>query len=208
MKILAVGLNYPSHVDESALVLGQELKRGEPIIFHKGDSILRPNAAFYLPEWSEQIDYEVELVVKISRVGKHIATRFAHRYYDEVSVGIDFTARDLQRRAIASGQPWVMSKAFDYSAAVGRWVRKDVLGYPERPLEFSLCVDGELRQQGSSADMIHSIDELIAYVSQFHTLKMGDILFTGTPAGVGACSIGQRLEACIGREILLTVPIK
>lgn len=208
MKILAVGFNYSTHQDEAPCLLNRTYAEQEPIVFHKGDSILRPGAPFFLPDWSNQIDYEVEIVVHITRVGKHIAERFAHRYYDEVSVGIDFTARDLQREAIAHGRPWSMAKAFDGSAAIGTWINKAELGYPAEPITFSLEVDGALRQQGSSEQMLHSIDKLIAYISRYHTLKMGDIIFTGTPAGVGQCQIGQRLDAYLCGRHLLHVPIK
>lgn len=208
MKILGVGLNYPSHLQEIDLTSGRTIRSTEPIIFHKGDSLLRPGMPFFLPDWSEQIDYEVELVVRINRVGRYIAERFAHRYYDEVSVGIDFTARDLQRKAIASGEPWTLAKAFDGCAAVGEWVSKKTINYPAEALHFSLKVDGEVRQSGCSSDMIHSIDRIIAYVSQFYTLKIGDLLFTGTPAGVGPCSVGQTLDAYLGEKHLLRVPIR
>lgn len=208
MKILAVGLNYPSHVGESALVLGQELERGEPIIFHKGDSLLRPNASFYLPDWSEQIDYEAELAVQINRVGKYISPRFAHRYYQYISLGIDFTARDLQHRAIATGRPWSMAKAFDNSVALGHWVDKEELGFPAKAIDFRLEVDGVVRQLGSSSDVLRSIDEIIAYVSQWHTLKMGDVIMMGTPSGVGPCVAGMTLEGYLADRHVLTVPIK
>lgn len=205
MKILAVAFNYPSHRGELP-DLAHESQA--PVLFHKGDILLRPNMPLFLPDWSEQIDYEAELVVQIDRVGKHIAERFAHRYYSKVSVGIDFTARDWQRRAKASGQPWSIAKSFEGSAAVGTWVDKAELGYPASPLTFRLEVDGQMRQRGSSDEMLHSIDKLIAYVSQFYTLKMGDILFTGTPAGVGACQIGQRLDGYLAERHVLHVDIK
>ncbi len=211
MKILAVGLNYRTHTEElPPLIGGVELSRQEhrPIIFHKGDSVLRPQMPFFLPEWSSQIDYEAEIVVQIDRVGKCIAERFAHRYYSKLSIGIDFTARDLQRDAIASGLPWTESKAFDNAAAIGQWVDKAELGYPASPIELRLDVDGETRQRALSSEMIHSIDRLIAYVSQQHTLKMGDILFTGTPAGVGPCRIGQSLDGYLAGRHLLHVEIK
>lgn len=211
MKILAVGLNYHSHTQElSPLIDGVELPGCEhrPVIFHKGDSVLRPQMPFFLPDWSTQIDYEAEIVVQIDRVGKCIAERFAHRYYSKLSIGIDFTARDLQRAAISAGLPWTESKAFDNAAAIGQWVDKEELGYPGSPVELRLDVDGETRQRALSSDMICSIDRLIAYVSQQHTLKMGDILFTGTPAGVGPCRIGQRLDGYLAGRHLLHVDIK
>lgn len=211
MKILAVGFNYPSHQTEAPDLLGslpQSEKFHEPMIIHKGDSLLRPHMPFFLPDWCEQMDYEGEIVVQIDRVGKYISERFAHRYYSKVSVGIDFTARDLQRRAIATGAPWTMSKAFDSSAAVGEWVDKRELGYPETPLEMRLEVDGEVRQRALSSEMLHSIDQIIAFVSQQHTLKMGDIIFTGTPSGVGPCRVGQSLDGYLGDRHLLHVDIR
>lgn len=211
MKILAVGLNYRSHAEElPPIINGVELpcREHRPVIFHKGDSILRPHMPFFLPDWSKQIDYEAEIVVQIDRVGKCIAERFAHRYYSKVSIGIDFTARDLQRAAISDGLPWTESKAFDNAAAIGQWVDKSELGYPETPIELRLDIDGETRQRALSSEMICSIDRLIAYVSQQHTLKMGDILFTGTPAGVGPCHIGQRLDGYLSGRHLLHVDIK
>lgn len=209
MKILAVGFNYAQHREESTELLTRGLDTGgEPIIIHKGDSLLRAGYPFFLPEWSSQIDYEGEIVVQITRVGKCIAERFAHRYYDKVSVGIDFTARDLQAKAIREGLPWSSSKSFDGSAAVGEWVDKTSLGYPEIPLEMRLEVDGEVRQQATSTEMLHSIDRIIAFVSQRHTLKMGDIIFTGTPSGVGTCRIGQKLDGYLSGRHLLHVDIK
>lgn len=205
MKILAVAFNYPDHKTELPQLVGSD---ADPVIFHKGDSLLRPNMPLFLPDWSKQIDYEAELVVQIDRVGKHIAERFAHRYYSKVSVGIDFTARDWQLKAKKMGQPWSIAKSFEGSAAVGTWIDKTDLGYPEQPLSFRLEVDGEVRQQSNSSAMLHSIDKLIAYVSQFYTLKMGDILFTGTPSGIGACQIGNKLDGYLGDRHVLHVDIK
>ncbi len=209
MKILAVGFNYPQHLAEAPHLVGREIEqRAEPVIIHKGDSVLRPGKPFYLPDWSEQIDYEGEIVVQIDRVGKYIAERFAHRYYSKVSIGIDFTARDLQRTAIARGEPWTMSKAFDSSAAIGDWIDKRELGYPECPIEMRLEVDGTVVQRATTDSMLHSIDHIIAYVSRQHTLKMGDVIFTGTPAGVGPCRIGQCLDGYLGAHHLLHVEIR
>lgn len=209
MKILAVGFNFTEHQHEVADDLRcQAGSSGAPIIIHKGDSVLRPDRPFYLPDWSEQIDYEAELVVQINRVGKYISPRFAHRYYQYISLGIDFTARDLQRRAIAQGQPWSMAKAFDNSVAVGNWIDKEDLGFPARAIDFRLEVDSVIRQRGLSVDMLHSIDEVIAYVSQFHTLKMGDLIMMGTPSGVGPCAPGMTLEGYLGDRCVLKVLIK
>lgn len=210
MKILGLGFNYRSHSQESLDISSQEqlVASEEPIIFHKGDSILRVGKPFYLPDWSDQIDYEAEIVVMIDRVGKYISERFAHRYYTQLSIGLDLTARDLQRQAIALGRPWTMSKAFDNSAVVGRWINKAELSYPEHPVELRLDRDGQTVQRALSSDMIHSIDSIIAYVSQQHTLKMGDIIFTGTPAGVGTCQAGQRFEGYLNEHKLLELEIR
>lgn len=208
MKILAVGYNYHAHREEQVHSCEVLADQTEPLIFHKGDSVLRRGMPFFLPDFGSRIEYEAEIVVQISRVGKCIAERFAHRYYDQITLGIDFTARDLQRRAITHGQPWTLSKAFDNSAAVGDWMDKHELGYPERPIDFSLRVDGETVQQSDSSMMIHSIDRLIAYISQFHTLKMGDLIFTGTPSGVGEVKIGQTLEGYIGGRKVFQIPVK
>ena len=148
------------------------------------------------------IEYEAELVVQISRVGKQIAERFAHRYYNYITLGIDFTARDIQRRATAQGHPWLMAKVFDGSAAVGSWLSKEELSYPEQPIPFRLDVDGVTRQRGNSSD------KLIASVSRYQTLRMGDLIFTGTPSGVGPIQIGQLLEGYIGERRVLQLSIK
>jgi len=169
----------------------------------KPDSaLLKDSKPFFLPDFSNRIEYETELVVRICRLGKNIAPRFAHRYYDAVTVGIDFTARDLQQQLKAAGKPWEISKGFDNSAVIGDFVPvsrfKDV-----QNLDFHLTIDGDKVQQGNTRDMIFKIDELIAYISQFYTLKIGDLLYTGTPVGVGPVSIGQRLEGYLEGEKLL-----
>lgn len=208
MKILAVGFNYPTHRNEAEQLSYSMCDSDAITIFHKGDSILRPGKPFFLPDWCKQMDYEGEIVVQIDRVGKYISERFAHRYYNKVSIGIDFTARDLQRQAIATGAPWTMSKAFDNAAAVGSWIDKSKLGYPDKPIAMRLEVDGVTKQQALSSEMLHSIDQIIAFVSTQHTLKMGDIIFTGTPSGVGTCQIGQRIDGYLGDEHLLRVDIR
>lgn len=208
MKILAVGFNYAAHAAEMPSLVGKGLPGTHPIVIHKGDSLLRSGKPFFLPDWSEQIDYEGEIVVMIDRVGKYIAERFAHRYYSRVSIGIDFTARDLQLAAIARGLPWTESKAFDNCAAVGRWVEKSALSYPACPLRMRLDADGYTVQHATSDEMIHSIDRIIAHISRQHTLKMGDLIFTGTPAGVGQCKIGQVLDGYLNDEHLLRVEIR
>lgn len=175
----------------------------EPVIFMKPDSaLLKDSKPFFIPDFSKRVDYETELVVRICRLGKNIAPRFAHRYYDAVTVGIDFTARDLQNKLRAEGKPWEISKGFDNSAVIGDFVPvnrfKDV-----QNLDFHLNIDGNKVQEGNTRDMIFKIDELIAYVSQFYTLKIGDLLYTGTPVGVGPVSIGQHLEGYLEGEKLL-----
>ena len=200
MKIIAIGMNYVEHCHE--LHANEQLPQ-EPVIFLKPDSgLLKDSKPFFIPDFSKQVDYETELVVRICRLGKNIAPRFAHRYYDAVTVGIDFTARDLQRKFRAEGKPWELSKGFDNSAAIGDFVPverfKDV-----QNLDFHLDIDGSTVQKGNTRDMIFKIDEIIAYVSQFYTLKIGDLLYTGTPVGVGPVSIGNHLEGYLEGEKLL-----
>lgn len=205
MKIIAVGMNYAAHCQE--LHAAEELPK-EPVIFMKPDSaLLKDGKPFFIPDFSEQIDYETELVVRICRLGKNIAPRFAHRYYDAVTVGIDFTARDLQRKFRSGGMPWELSKGFDNSAVIGDFVPvnhfKDV-----QNLDFHLNIDGVKVQQGNTRDMIFKIDNLIAYISRFYTLKIGDLLYTGTPVGVGPVKIGQHLEGYLEGEKLLDFNIR
>ena len=200
MKIIAVGMNYVAHCHE--LHANESLPK-EPVIFMKPDSaLLKDSKPFFIPDFSKRMDYETELVVRICRLGKNIAPRFAHRYYDAVTVGIDFTARDLQQRLKAEGKPWEISKGFDNSAVIGDFVPvsrfKDV-----QNLDFHLTSDENKVQEGNTRDMIFKIDDLIAYVSQFYTLKIGDLLYTGTPVGVGPVSIGQHLEGYLEGEKLL-----
>ena len=200
MKIIAVGMNYVAHCHE---LHADEKLPEEPVIFMKPDSaLLKDSKPFFIPDFSIQVDYETELVVRICRLGKNIAPRFAHRYYDAVTVGIDFTARDLQRKLRAEGKPWEISKGFDNSAVIGDFVPvnrfKDV-----QNLDFHLNIDGNKVQEGNTRDMIFKIDDLIAYVSQFYTLKIGDLIYTGTPVGVGPVSIGQHLEGYLEGEKLL-----
>lgn len=200
MKIIAVGMNYARHNRE----MGHEEVGTEPVIFLKPDSaLLKDGKPFFLPDFSNDVQYEAEVVVRISRLGKHIAPRFAHRYYDAVTVGIDFTARDLQRRFRAEGLPWELSKGFDNSAAIGRFVPLEQAGGDVQQLDFHLDIDGHEVQRGCTADMLFRVDDILAYVSRFMTLKMGDLLFTGTPAGVGPVSVGQRLQGYLGEEEVL-----
>ena len=205
MKIIAVGMNYARHNEE----LGHTNVSREPVIFLKPDSaILKDGKPFFLPNFSQEIHYETEVVVRISRLGKHIAPRFASRYYDAVTVGIDFTARDLQRRFRDQGYPWELSKCFDNSAAIGDFIPLADAGEDVQRLDFHLDIDGQTVQRGCTADMLFRVDDIIAYVSRFMTLKMGDLLFTGTPAGVGPVSIGQHLQGYLGERKLLDFYIR
>lgn len=199
MKILCVGQNYAAHNKE----LGNPLYNEEPVLFMKPDSaLLLTGRPFFVPDFAEQFDYEAELVVRICRLGKDIDERFAHRYYDELSVGIDFTARDLQHRLRQKAEPWLVSKGFDGSAAVGHMVNKSELP-PVGDLHFRLDIDGQTRQTGHTAEMLHTVDQVIAYCSRFFTLKMGDLIFTGTPAGVGPVHEGEVITAWLeDREVL------
>jgi len=191
MKIFGVGMNYPQHNKE---LHGALYKPEEPVIFTKADSaLLRNGKPFFVPDWAERVDYEAEVVVRICRLGKGIPVRFAHRYYDAVTVGIDFTARDWQQEAMRQGLPWTICKGFDGSAAIGEWVEKETLGDVQQ-LNFRLDIDGRTVQQGQTADMSYTVDELIAYISRFFTLRTGDLLFTGTPQGVGPVKEDNHLE--------------
>lgn len=207
MKILSVVDNYPYQ----SIKGGRDLlfSTGHPIIFHKGDTLLRPRMPFFIPEWSNKLCCEATIAVRISRVGKYIAERFAFRYYQELTVGIDITARDLLDEAIAQGRPWTASKFFDNSAVVGSWINKEELRYPTEPIELRLDYDGLSQQVALSSDMLYSIDQLIAYISKQHTLKIGDIIFTGTPGGGGEpCRIGQHLRGYLNGLELLQLDIK
>lgn len=197
MKIICAVFNYRKH----AVEMGSEIP-AEPVIFLKADSsLLKKNKPFFIPDFSNRVEYEAEIVLKICRVGRYIATRFAHRYYDEITLGIDFTARDLQSRYSKAGLPWGVSKSFDGSAPIGQFVPKQELGDPGN-IGFSLFRNGEVVQESNSCDMIFGFDELIAWVSQFVTLKTGDLIFTGTPSGVGMVFSGDRLRGVIGgREV-------
>ncbi len=191
MKIIAVGMNYPLHCHE---LHAEEPLPEEPVIFMKPDSaLLKDGKPFFIPDFSNQVEYETELVVRICRLGKNIAERFAHRYYDAVTVGIDFTARDLQHKFRAEGKPWELCKGFDNSAAIGDWIPTDRIGDLQN-VHFHLDIDGQTVQQGCSADMLFGVDRIIAYVSRFCTLKIGDLIYTGTPVGVAPVRIDNHLE--------------
>lgn len=200
MKIICVGMNYADHNKEMHNTLMNE----DPIIFLKPDSsLLKDSKPFFIPDFSLEMHYETEIVVKINRLGKNIAERFADRYYDEVTVGIDFTARDLQRRLRQNGMPWEISKAFDHSAVTGEFIPVSQLENNITNLPFHLDIDGITVQKGNTEDMIFKIDEIIAYVSRFFTLKIGDLIYTGTPAGVGEVKINNHLQGYIGQHKLL-----
>ena len=205
MKIIAVGMNYAQHNKE----LGHTQENSEPVIFMKPDSaILKDGKPFFVPDFSHEVHYETEVVVRICRLGKNIAPRFAHRYYDAVTVGIDFTARDLQRKFREAGNPWELCKGFDNSAAIGTFISLEQAGGDLQNLDFHLDIDGREVQRGNTADMHFKIVDIIAYVSRFMTLKIGDLLFTGTPAGVGPVSVGQHLQGYLGGEKLLDFHIR
>lgn len=205
MKIIAIGMNYSLHCHE--LHAGEALPQ-EPVIFMKPDSaLLKDSKPFFIPDFCEQVDYETELVVRINRLGKNISERFAHRYYDAVTVGIDFTARDLQRKFRAEGKPWELCKGFDSSAAIGDWIPVERFKNVQ-DIHFRLDIDGNCVQKGYTGDMLFGVDRIIAYVSQFCTLKIGDLLFTGTPVGVGPVAIDNHLEGYLENEKVLDFYIR
>ena len=204
MKILAVGLNYESHNME----MKNSFQPSEPVIFMKPESAqLKDGKPFFIPDFSNEIHYETEIVVKINRLGKYIDEKFAHRYYDELTVGIDFTARDLQRNLKEKGHPWEIAKGFDGSAAIGSFIAKQEF-QSIQDINFHLAINSKTVQQGNTGFMIYSVDKIIAYVSQFFTLKIGDLIFTGTPAGVGPVKIGDHLEGYIENKKLLDFNIR
>ncbi len=203
MKIICIGQNYAEHVKE----LNSEMP-AEPVFFLKPDtSLLREGENFYIPDFSKDLHHEVEIVLKISKAGKHIEEKFAHKYYEEIGIGIDFTARDLQKKAKEKGLPWEKAKAFDGSAPVGRFVPK--AKYPDlNAINFHLLINGQLRQKGNTSDLIFNFDKVLSYVSQFVTLKTGDLIYTGTPVGVSAVKPDDKLECFIENEKLLEFLVK
>lgn len=191
MKIFAIGMNYPEH---NKALHGALSKPEEPVIFTKADSaLLKDHKPFFIPDHLGNIEYEAELVVRICRLGKTISERFAHRYYDAVTVGIDFTARDLQTKLKAAGRPWELCKGFDGAAALGEWVPVDKFR-DIQAIRFHLDINGQTVQEGCSSDMLYKVDEIIAYISRYFTLKTGDILYTGCPSGCGPVHIDDHLE--------------
>jgi 2-keto-4-pentenoate hydratase/2-oxohepta-3-ene-1,7-dioic acid hydratase in catechol pathway len=205
MKIIAVGMNYANHNKE----MQNSLLLLEPVIFMKSDSaLLKDGKPFFIPDFSSEVHYETEVVVKINRLGRNIAEQFAPRYYDELTVGIDFTARDLQRELRRKGLPWEISKGFDQSAVVGDFISVDEAGGDIQQLDFHLDIDGSAVQRGKTSDMLFTVDKIISYTSRFFTLKMGDLIYTGTPAGVGPVTIGNHLEGYLGERKLLDFYIR
>jgi 2-keto-4-pentenoate hydratase/2-oxohepta-3-ene-1,7-dioic acid hydratase in catechol pathway len=203
MKIICIGRNYAEHAKE----MKSEVPT-EPVFFMKPDTaLLKDNEPFYFPDFTNDLHHEIEVVLKISKVGKHIAEAFAHKYYEELSVGIDFTARDLQAQCKAKGLPWEKAKSFDGSAPIGKFVKKSELGDLQN-LHFDLSINNELRQKGNTNDLLFSFDKVIAYVSQFVTLKVGDLIFTGTPEGVGPVAIGDKLKGTLNSVELFCFEVK
>ena len=204
MKIIAVGKNYAEHAYEFD---GTVERPQVPLIFMKPDSaIIKNGKHFYVPDFLGRVDYEAEIVVRINKLGKSIPARFAHRYYDAITVGIDFTARDMQRGLIERGEPWDLSKGFDGSAVLGEF--RAVENFDINNVDFSLTIDDNVVQKANTSQMYFSVDEIIAYVSRFCTLKTGDLIFTGTPAGAGEARIGTHLKGYIGEDKVLDFHVR
>ena len=203
MKIICIGRNYKNHINELNNIVPTE-----PVIFLKPDtSIILKKQPFFIPDFSNDIHHEVEVIVKINRVGKYISKEFAHKYYDKIGLGIDFTARDIQQNQKQFGLPWEKAKAFDGSALIGKWVNKTSFD-DINDINFSLMKNNELVQQGNTSQMLWDIDSIIAYVSSFFTLKIGDIIFTGTPAGVGAVKENDKLKGFINGDEFFDLKIR
>jgi 2-keto-4-pentenoate hydratase/2-oxohepta-3-ene-1,7-dioic acid hydratase in catechol pathway len=203
MKIICIGRNYAAHIEE----LKNE-KPGQPVVFLKPDTaMLKGGAPFFYPDFSSNIHHEIELVLKISKEGKYIQPQFAHRYFEEIGLGIDFTARDLQDQCKAKGLPWEIAKGFNGSAPIGDFKSVGELG-DLKNIDFHLEINGEVKQRGNTSMMLFDFATIISYVSQFFTLKKGDLIYTGTPAGVGPVQVGDQLQGFIGNEKMLHVEIK
>ncbi len=203
MKIICIGRNYGEHAKELNNAIPEK-----PILFMKPQTaLLKDNKPFFLPDWSTDMHYETELVLKVCKQGKYIEEKFVHKYFDEVSVGIDFTARDLQAQQKAKGLPWEIAKAFDNSAVIGEIKKISDLG-KSKGFQFHLMLNGNKVQDGNTDDMIFSFENIIAYASQFFTLQVGDLIYTGTPAGVGPVSIGDRLEGYLEGQKVFDFEIK
>ncbi|MBK9283330.1 MAG: fumarylacetoacetate hydrolase family protein [Sphingobacteriaceae bacterium] len=201
MKIICIGRNYAEHAKEMKAELPKE-----PVFFMKPDTALLKEGDFYIPDFTNDLHHELELVLKICKAGKYIKTEFASTYYDEIGLGIDFTARDLQAKCKEKGLPWEIAKAFDSSAPIGKFIKKTDLTLND--IAFELKVNGESRQMGNSKDLIFSFEEIIAYVSKFVSLRVGDLIFTGTPSGVGPVKIGDKLQGLLNNNELLSLNIK
>ena len=203
MKIICIGRNYTEHIAE----LANERPK-DPVVFLKPDTaVLLKGQPFFIPDFSQEVHHEVEVLVRINRIGKHIQPKFAHKYYDEIGLGIDFTARDVQQQLKQKGLPWEKAKGFDGAAVIGKWLPKSQCSAVDA-LSFSLEKNGQLVQQGTTAHMLWGIDELIGYVSQFFTLKIGDVLFTGTPAGVGPVAPNDVLVGQLEGEEIFRIKVK
>lgn len=203
MKIICIGRNYSEHAKE----LGNETPK-EPVFFLKPDTAISPKGhPFFIPDFSNNVQYEVELVIRINRLGKHIEEKFAHKYYEQIGLGIDFTARDIQQEVKEKGLPWEKAKGFDGSAVISRkYLDKKELELAD--LNFSLKKNGEIVQSGNTQQMLFKIDKIIAYISQFYTLKIGDLIYTGTPAGVGQVKPGDVLEGFIEEQKMFNVNVR
>ncbi|WP_299678611.1 fumarylacetoacetate hydrolase family protein [uncultured Dokdonia sp.] len=203
MKLICIGRNYAKHIEELA-----NERPDHPVVFLKPDSsILLKQHPFVIPEFSKDVHHEVEILVKIKKIGKYIDKKFAHTYYDEIGLGIDFTARDLQSSLKAKGLPWEKAKAFDGAAVIGKWLDKSTFENVDN-IAFTLEKNGAVLQDGNTAHMLWKIDELISYVSQYFTLKIGDVIFTGTPAGVGPVAINDKLKGFIGDTEMFSINVK
>ena len=203
MKIFCIGRNYAAHAEE----LGNEVP-DEPIVFMKPKSaLLQSHTPFYYPEFTNELHYECELVLRISKNGKYIQERFANKYYDAITVGIDFTARDVQNDLKAKGLPWEKAKSWDNSAVIGKWAPiQDIKN--KKDIRFSMKKNGETVQEGNSGLMLHSFDKLVSYISNYFSINIGDLIFTGTPAGVGECVVGDELEGFLDQESMFKMDVK
>lgn len=203
MKLICIGRNYAEHIKEL-----QNEKPTDPVVFLKPDTaILLKKQPFFIPDFSDDVHYEAEVLVKINRVGKHIDKKFAHKYYDDIGLGIDFTARDLQSALKAKGLPWEKAKSFDGAAVIGKWIdKKEVVNVND--FEFLLKKNDEIVQNGNTSHMLWKIDELIEYVSKYFTLKIGDVIFTGTPAGVGKVIANDKLKGYIEHREMFSITVK
>ena len=203
MKIFCVGRNYVAHAKE----LGHDVP-DEPVIFMKPKSaLLQAHTPFYYPEFTNELHYECELVLRVSKNGKYIQERFASKYYDAVTAGIDFTARDIQNELKEKGLPWEKAKAWDNSAVIGKWISFPNLKN-KKDIQFSLFKNKELAQQGQSSSMVNNFDKIVAYISNYFSVNIGDLIFTGTPDGVGECVVGDELEVFMEEESMLTLEVK